>query len=227
MEELVQLPWDGSSLGTLEESAVQDTSEYNGVIYALIDFSSLGYELTTCILLPSKLTYSCIVDEALPLFGLTKCGTHSCKIGRHTRILVRPLIENEQLTQDIKCGLEYSSGVADGVRKLLTVRDVLGARTSRTDLMLREGVPLIYLASGTFVKTTECLLKEFFSEHSIDTILEGLLSSGNTNADENREELAACISNIRVELDLIVARCDKKFSWTVVRTVDTLTARLL
>ncbi len=88
--------WDGTDDGTdvsdiISQSDIYE-AKYNRKNYWIIQYTDPVQKKQiqeTCLVKNSKSSATCIVDELKPVFGLQKLGTHWCRQGGKTRILIK------------------------------------------------------------------------------------------------------------------------------------------
>ena len=135
--------WDGTSLGYITDSQIEEKYILDTVIYWKLRIDKFE---TICIARTTKDYTTCIIDELKPLFGLVKLGTHYAKYKSQYVILIRSRfnIKSKEIVNEIT--LENYKGDIDQfltnkIKRIYVFRDLLCLnKSSDKSLILRQNV---------------------------------------------------------------------------------------
>ncbi len=170
----------------------------------------------TCLVRTAKSTSPCLIDELKPVFGLQKLGTHWCKQGGKTRILVRCVKTAEgYIKQELRLDqVEVCPPLLKlQVQEVFAFRELLGVTCSySSSVIIREGRNSVYPISFyepnmliTDKKTIPfTVLEKWFTNSSIDIVVKRLCKI------HTIDKLGMVLHNLRGRIESVIERVDRR-----------------
>jgi hypothetical protein len=239
------LPWDGSHLGSVPDEATVKWL-YEGTEYCTIH---IPQGIIYCIARRSPDLFSCIVEEAKSIFGLPKTGFLRVRIGSYEHTIYKvPVTDNGQVFWEPsldRLGATHPLRLDDNfrrdVQKLLIFCDIMSLTSTRdSSIRVRIQPPDRYIPINIneinttlrkkidydFTILTKKIMLEWFGENAnVYDILRDMIIQMEGPITTNN--LTVVCHNIRIRLDIIINKYDKKYIWYSTFIIDRLSRYLL
>lgn len=182
-----------------------------------------------CIVKSVKNVASCIYDELMPLFGLSKMGTHYVILGVKIYILYRvQTVNNEQyipevfLSNFIKENFQKMS--YPQIRKIYIIRDLIGvSHTTDSDIVVRflNGSIPYFISMKTYgvigdkiieSSITETCKNKWFIENGKEISVRQTYKDLFTEI-RSTEDIHNLIAGLSIKIDGIIERIDRNLSY--------------
>ena len=149
-----KLPWNGSSLGKIDDCHLLQQFKYQNINYWHLNLSYTHY-LTTGIKIPgnqvavtsfwtkikiARNVHPCIADEIKYLFKIPKTGTHQIIHNGHNYIIFRINISCKTIIQDTELphfGFDLPSDLILQIQIIWLFRYILGLSSTRNSIKIR------------------------------------------------------------------------------------------
>ena len=189
-----------------------------------------------CIVRSSKSTLPCVVDELKEVFGLTKLGTHWCRLNGKTYILIKCIMTPEgDIKEEITLNIlstnnnDISQLLKLQVQEIFAFRELLGVTCSyESSIIIRKGkcglYPISFYEPNMATIDTKVIpftvLDKWFDETLIDNVVKRLCKI------QSIDNLAKVLHNLRTEIEKIIERVDRRAITYKSCIIDRITQRL-
>lgn len=203
--------WDGSDVTELvKESLIEEGSYEKNTYWKLTHKDILEY----CIVRQSGTTIPCLIDELKPIFNMHKIGTHWIRYRGKKLILLRLIVKDEIIIQDITLDkIKFRQSLSHEVQKIFVFRELLGlSRSWESSIILRERNhfmrPMSFYEPNMTPASEEkvipnTVLEKWFKNTSLDDVVKKLLKV------EKLEDIPKTIHNLRTKMETVVNRVNK------------------
>lgn len=206
------LTWDGSYLGSLCKKNITISKVGKEVLW------TFTYKESKCqaFAVSNKGMFPCIVDELKPIFGLSKVGTHSARVGGKIFILRKPLLIDGKVCQDILLSdkeVKICPLLAKQIRDIFAFRFIMCVSTSFNRYIHIRKEPKKWSRAVSYNESsfniregaslTQTVLKKWFSRVDLDTVVKGILNP-------KGEDMVKVIARYRNSISEVILRVDKE-----------------
>lgn len=211
--------WDGTNVTDIISKSDIYSAKFNRLNYWIIQYinpETNVMESETCIIRTSRASLPCLIDELKPVFGLQKLGTHWCRHGGKTMILIKTV-----KTPDGYIKEEISLNMIDVSTPLLTLqiqeifafRELLGVtRSYESSIIIREGQRRCYpisfnepnMATIDMKVIPFTVLEKWFKDTSIDAVVKRLCRI------HTIDRIGIVLHDLRTKIDDIIERVDRR-----------------
>jgi hypothetical protein len=227
--------WDGSDISELinNKNTIIKEGIYGETVYWNIFYNDKEGENREeiCIVRTSTTNISCLIDEIKPIFGLEKLGTHWCQLYKKTYILIKPLIIDGILIQEISLHeIGYLKELEKEIQKIFVFRELLGITKSfeknvvcRKERMQVKTLSFYEPNMMPFNEnkvTPNTILDKWFNNTTIDEVMKDMFRI------RKLEYLTSLLANLRKKMNYIVHRVDKNMVGQVDEILSRIRSRL-
>lgn len=211
--------WDGTDVTTIVSRSDIFGAKFNRLNYWVIQYTdpeTNEMKTETCIVRTTKTNLPCLVDELKPVFGLQKMGTHWCRQGGKTHVLIKCFYTKKGYIKE-----EVTLNMIDvttpllklQIQEIFTFRELLGVTCSyESSIIIREGrsgpYPISFYEPNMATIDTKVIpfsvLDKWFEDSSIDIVVKRLCRI------HNIDRIGVVLHNIRTQIDEIIERVDRR-----------------
>lgn len=220
--------WDGSNLLYFSKRHIicEFKDEKTKLKYWAINYCN---NQTICIIKSAKNVAPCIYDELMPLFGLSKMGTHYVILGVKIFILyrVQTIAYNQYIPELFLSNLtkqNFHSICYQQIRKIYVVRDLIGVtHTTDSDIIVRflNGTIPYFISMKTYgiigdqiIESTisETCKNKWFIENGEEISVRQIYKDLFTEI-KSSEDIHNYITSLSIKIDHIIERIDKNLCY--------------
>ncbi len=211
--------WDGTDVTNIISTSDIFGTKFNKLEYWVVQYTNLETKeefSETCLVRTIINSLPCLIDELKPVFSLQKLGTHWCRQGGKTRLLIKCVktlegYVKEEITLD-KIDI-ITPLLKLQVQEVFAFRELLGVTCSyESSIIIREGrnmpYPVSFYEPNMVIADTKVIpfniLEKWFEDSSIDIVVKRLCKI------HNIDKIVTVLHNIRTRIDVIIERVDRR-----------------
>lgn len=212
-----ELKWDGSFLGKFSDKHIEGKrNSFPFWLYKINLSQDERPRRIWCAAHPAEDRYACIVDEAAPLFGLAKVGTHIIKVKSRLYIIYRI----HGITPTVLQGLNHkhvSSSFKRQIQDVFTFRQIMGINMNYISSVVMVGDrPASYRNRVKEEENTEStltinLIENWFTD-VIEDSMKRLIEAGG-GYSQIMDKLEKVILRVDPSLISMKVLIEKRISW--------------